>query len=168
MAALTGDNARGLRDRALVLLGFAGAFRRSELVALNLEDLEFCYQGLQITIRKSETKQEGEGATIAIAPGSFAWSSPMPRHGAILNLGRPLAAGDHIEGMPLSTLGVVALGATHPPRSTQLRRQLLLQHAAGLDDAPMSPRRPLVRRQLEAVSPGFAIASHHLENRFEV
>src|ERR1700676_4419940 len=36
--------------------------------------------------------------------------------------------------MPLSTLRVVALGATHPPRSTQLRRQLLLQHAAGLDE----------------------------------
>ena len=52
----------------------------------------------------------------------------------ILNLGGPLADGDHIEDMPLSTLRVVALGATHPPRSTQLRRQLLLQHAAGLDE----------------------------------
>ena len=39
-----------------------------------------------------------------------------------------------LEDMPLSTLRVVALGATHPPRSTQLRRQLLLQHAAGLDE----------------------------------
>ena len=55
-------------------------------------------------------------------------------HGAILNLGRPLANGNHIEDMPLSTLGVVALGATHPPRSAQLRHQLLLQHAAGLDE----------------------------------
>src|SRR5215469_14006288 len=59
---------------------------------------------------------------------------PMPWHGAILNLGRPLADGDHIEDMPLSTLRVVAVGATHPPRSTQMRRQLLLQHAAGLDE----------------------------------
>src|SRR6476660_852447 len=39
-----------------------------------------------------------------------------------------------IPDSPLSTLRVVALGATHPPRSTQLRRQLLLQHAAGLDE----------------------------------
>ena len=61
-------------------------------------------------------------------------SFPMPRHGAILNLGGPLADGDHIEDMSLSTLRVVALGATHPPRSTQLRRQFLLQHAAGLDE----------------------------------
>src|SRR5262245_64186196 len=58
----------------------------------------------------------------------------MPRHGAILNLGRPLADGDHIDDMPLSTLRVVALGATHPPRSTQMRRQLLLQHTAGLNE----------------------------------
>ena len=49
-------------------------------------------------------------------------SFPMPRHGAILNLGGPLANGDHIEDMPLSTLGAVAVGATHPPCSPQLRR----------------------------------------------
>ena len=53
---------------------------------------------------------------------------------AILNLGRPFANGDHIEDMPLSTLGVVVLGTTHPPRGTQLRRQLFLQHATGLDE----------------------------------
>src|ERR1700758_4206055 len=39
-----------------------------------------------------------------------------------------------IRPCPLSAVGVMALGATHPPRSTQLRRQLLLQHAAGLDE----------------------------------
>jgi hypothetical protein len=50
----------------------------------------------------------------------------MPRHSAILNLGGPLADGDHIEEMPLSTLRVVALGVTHPPRSTQLRRGFCL------------------------------------------
>ena len=61
-------------------------------------------------------------------------SFPMPRHGAILNLGGALANRNHIEDMPLSTFRVVALGATHPPRSTQLRRQLLLQHAAGLNE----------------------------------
>ena len=58
----------------------------------------------------------------------------MARHGAILNLGRPLMNGDHIEDMSLTTLRIVALGATHPPRSTQMCRQLLLQHAAGLDE----------------------------------
>jgi site-specific recombinase XerD len=72
MVALAGEGLRGLRDRALLLLGFAGAFRRSELVALNLEDLEFCEHGLLVTIRKSKTDQEGDGATIAIGRGSSA------------------------------------------------------------------------------------------------
>jgi site-specific recombinase XerD len=72
MVALAGDGPRGLRDRALLLLGFAGAFRRSELVALNLEDFEFCDHGLLVLIRKSKTDQEGLGATIAIARGSVA------------------------------------------------------------------------------------------------
>ena len=72
MAAATGKSVRGLRDRAMLLLGFAGAFRRSELVALDFSDLEFCNGGLRITIRRSKTDQEGDGATIAIAAGSFA------------------------------------------------------------------------------------------------
>src|SRR5256885_6666372 len=57
---------KGLRDRALLLLGFAGAFRRSELVALDIADLSFCEGGLRVMIRRSKTGQEGEGATIAI------------------------------------------------------------------------------------------------------
>jgi site-specific recombinase XerD len=63
---------KGLRDCALLLLGFAGAFRRSELVALDVGDLQFCSDGLRVTIRKSKTDQEGFGTTIAIAPGSIA------------------------------------------------------------------------------------------------
>jgi site-specific recombinase XerD len=72
MAATTGDGARGLRDRALLPLGFAGAFRRSELVALDASDIQFCDGGLRVRIRRSKTDQEGESSTIAIVPGSFA------------------------------------------------------------------------------------------------
>ena len=61
MAANTGLGLKGLRDRALLLLGFAGAFRRSELVALNLEDIEEMPDGMKITIRHSKTDQEGAG-----------------------------------------------------------------------------------------------------------
>src|SRR6516164_2569650 len=75
-----------------------------------------------------------EGGDVRIVRSGKKVSFPMPRHSAILNLGGPLADGDHIEDMSLSTLRVVALGVTHPPRSTQLCRQLLLQHAAGLDE----------------------------------
>jgi site-specific recombinase XerD len=63
---------KGKRDRALILLGFAGAFRRSELVALDVEHLEFCDSGLRVTIRRSKTDQEAAGQTIAIVRGSIA------------------------------------------------------------------------------------------------
>jgi integrase len=57
---------KGIRDRALLLLGFAGAFRRSELVSLNVEDLEFVDRGLLVNLRRSKTDQEGEGRKLAI------------------------------------------------------------------------------------------------------
>jgi integrase len=55
-----------------LLLGFAGAFRRSELVALDVADLQFCDSGLRVTIRKSKPDQEAMEAMIAIARGSIA------------------------------------------------------------------------------------------------
>jgi integrase len=70
--ANTGDGLIALRDRALLLLGFAGAFRRSELVALDCADIEETEAGIKVTIRRSKTDQEGEGATIAIVRGMVA------------------------------------------------------------------------------------------------
>jgi integrase len=52
------------------LLGFAGAFRRSELVALDVADLQETEDGLRVTIRRSKTDQEGQGATTAIIRGN--------------------------------------------------------------------------------------------------
>ena len=72
MVALAPESLAGLRDRALLLLGFAGAFRRSELVALFVADITETETGLLVTIRRSKTDQEGEGATIAIARGDVA------------------------------------------------------------------------------------------------
>jgi integrase len=57
---------RGLRDRALILIGFAGALRRSELAALQREDVEERSDGLLVTIPESKTDQEGEGQQVAI------------------------------------------------------------------------------------------------------
>jgi site-specific recombinase XerD len=56
----------GLRDRALLLLGFAGAFRRSELVALDVEHLRRQRQGFSVHIARSKTDQEGQGQSVAI------------------------------------------------------------------------------------------------------
>jgi integrase len=69
MALAAAEGLKVTRDRALLLLGFAGAFRRSELVALNVADLEETEGGLKITIRRSKTDQEGHGETIAIIRG---------------------------------------------------------------------------------------------------
>ncbi len=59
----------GLRDRALLLVGMAGAFRRSELVGLDMADLETAPEGILATVRQSKTDQEGAGMTKAIAYG---------------------------------------------------------------------------------------------------
>ena len=67
----------GLRDRALLLLGFAGAFRRSELVSLDVSDLEFSQAGLIVTLRKSKTDQEGKSRRIGIPFGSSEATCPV-------------------------------------------------------------------------------------------
>ena len=58
--------AKGLRDRALLLFGFAGAFRRSELVALSTWNFEYREEGVKVTIEASKTDQEAQGQAIAI------------------------------------------------------------------------------------------------------
>lgn len=60
----------GLRNRALLLLGFAAALRRSEIVDLKVNDLERRPRGLIVTIRRSKTDQEGRGQTIAVPNGA--------------------------------------------------------------------------------------------------
>ena len=57
---------KGVRDKALLLVGFFGAFRNSELVGLNIEDVEFTPEGAILTLRKSKTDQEGRGREVAI------------------------------------------------------------------------------------------------------
>jgi integrase len=61
-----GDSLKDVRDRALLLLGFAGGFRRSELVGLDVTDIEMVRQGIIITLRHSKTDQEGAGRKIGI------------------------------------------------------------------------------------------------------
>lgn len=67
----------GTRDRALVLLGFAGAFRRSELVGLDVEDCLFGKDGLTVTLRRSKTDQIGVGRRIGIPYGSNPETCPV-------------------------------------------------------------------------------------------
>ena len=66
-----------VRDRALLLAGFAGAFRRSELVGLDVGDLEFNSAGLIVTIRRSKTDQEGQGRKVGLPYGSTPATCPV-------------------------------------------------------------------------------------------
>lgn len=69
MARINSDSLQGKRDRALLLLGFAGAFRRSELVAITVEDLTFSDEGVDVFLPKSKTDQEAKGQSVAILNG---------------------------------------------------------------------------------------------------
>ncbi|MCX7016750.1 MAG: site-specific integrase [Candidatus Sumerlaeota bacterium] len=69
MLAATPEGLLGLRDRALLLVGFAGAFRRSELVGLDVEDVEWRPEGMAVTIRRSKTDPEGHGRRVGIPLG---------------------------------------------------------------------------------------------------
>jgi site-specific recombinase XerD len=72
-----GDSLLGVRNRALLVLGFAAALRRSELVALDVGDLEFTTDGLVVHIRRSKTDGEGEGAKIGVPYGSHSATCPV-------------------------------------------------------------------------------------------
>lgn len=71
------DDLQTVRNRALLLLGFAGALRRSELVGLQHDNVRFTDDGLVLTIRQSKTDQEREGQTIGIPYGSHPETCPV-------------------------------------------------------------------------------------------
>lgn len=77
MIALLDKDLAGIRDRALLLFGFAGALRRSELVALNLGDLQLTDAGIIVTVRRGKTDQAGRGRKIGIPHGQYEATCPV-------------------------------------------------------------------------------------------
>ncbi len=63
------DSLRALRDRAILLLGFAAALRRSELSAIDCSHLRFTPEGLIVTLPRRKTDQDGEGTEIGVPSG---------------------------------------------------------------------------------------------------
>ena len=68
---------QGLRDKALLLLGFSGALRRSELVGVDVEDLALCKEGLVVTIQKSKTDQYSYGRKVGVCFGEHEDTCPV-------------------------------------------------------------------------------------------
>ncbi len=77
-AAIADDTLHGRRNRAMLLLGFAAALRRSELVALDVADLTFLRsRGVVVTVRRSKTDQTGAGAEVAVPYGATTDTCPV-------------------------------------------------------------------------------------------
>lgn len=129
--ATRGDTTKGIRDAAILALGFAGAFRRSELSALNIEDLKWTVRDgeeiLILNVRRSKTDQEAQGMLKAIFPGHDEAASPTSL------LKRWLALVEPQEG-PLFRRVLKSGQVTDERLSAQSMRLVVLQaaSAAGL------------------------------------
>ncbi len=122
MAPVASARLADLRDRALLLLGFAGAFRRSELVALDIEDIEETKEGLRVMIRRGKTDQEGKGTVIAIVRGAV--TCPVAAYRAWIETAhistgpvfRPIAKGGRIKATRLTDRSVAKIIKAHAAR----------------------------------------------------
>ena len=77
MCGIQGEDLQGIRDSALLLVGFAGALRRSELVGLDVADVIPADGGTILTLRRSKTDQEGAGRQVGIPYGSHRETCPV-------------------------------------------------------------------------------------------
>ena len=96
LATIAGDGVRAVRDRAILALGMAGAFRRSELAAMQLAELKFVASGLRVTVSRSKRDQEALGQTVAIPEGRFIRPVSLVKEwlaAAKLNESAPIAQG---------------------------------------------------------------------------
>lgn len=115
MARIAPETLQGKRDRALLLLGFAGAFRRSELVAITVEDLTFSEEGVDVFLPKSKTDQEAKGQSVAVLNGKALKPADRLREwleAAEINSGpifRRINRGDHLTDEPLTAQSVALI-----------------------------------------------------------
>ena len=111
------DSLIGRRDRALLLVGFCGAFRRSELVGIDVNDLQLRSQGLEVTIRRSKTDQFGIGRKVGIPYTSTPETCPV-RSLQVWMKASGITAGPLFRAVTKE--GKVRLGRLVPMRSQEL------------------------------------------------
>lgn len=127
------ETLRGLRDRAALTVGFGGALRRSELVALNRGDVEFDPRGLIISIRRSKTDQDGVGVRLALPRGKHTSTCPVRNLEAWLDA---VGDGDARDPLWLVVYGAQGDALTDQRMSVQAVNRLAKRAAAvaGLDE----------------------------------
>ncbi|WP_082449589.1 site-specific integrase [Sphingomonas sp. Leaf67] len=119
LRAIDGDGLRSARDRAVLALGMAAALRRSEIVALTLDDVELVPEGLKVIIRGSKTDQERAGVVIAVPEGRrirpkallLAWMKEAAHEDGPLF--RKLTPGDRLTDRGMSDRAVARLVQKH-------------------------------------------------------
>lgn len=116
MSAALGDTLADHRDRALLLLGFAAALRRQEIVALDVEDLQIHPSGMEVTVRRSKTDQTGDGHLIPVRAATdpvccparawSAWRTAVGSEGgpAFRNIDRHGNVGDRLSDRAVSLI----------------------------------------------------------------
>jgi len=133
MVARLPDSLLGQRDAALLLIGFAGAFRRSEVVALDVADLQLRDEGYLVLIRRSKVDQTGQGRWIGIPYGEHPQTCP------VLALQRWLTASGITDGAVFR--GVNRHGQLASARLSKRAIADIVKHAAaaaGLDPSRYS------------------------------
>ena len=111
------DGILGTRDRALLLVGFSSACRRSELVGLDHQDVQPTSDGLVLTLRRSKTDQEGAGRSIGVPYGSDPNTCPVRSLAAWLDASgitagpifRPINRHGHVGSSRLSDRSVALI-----------------------------------------------------------
>ena len=123
---------KAARDKAILLIGFAGAFRRSELVALTVEDITPHAHGIELRIIRSKTDQEGEGRSVFVPLAKSEERCPVIALRAWLELAG-ISAGPLFRPVNRHDLlvGEVALS----PQSVALVVKASMKHAKGVDAA---------------------------------
>jgi hypothetical protein len=119
----------GLRDRALLLVGFAGALRRAELAAIRVEHLEPCERGLRLTLPHSKGERSGRGVTVALPYGATAlcpvralrsWQDAAGiTAGAVFRRIWTPPRGRDGRNTPLPRVGTMAIDAAPSPGSSR-------------------------------------------------
>ena len=148
--------ARGRRDRALLLIGFAGAFRRSELVALQVKDVAIVAGGLRLRLRRSKNDQAGTGAEVGLPRGRHPETCPVRAFNEWQAVARrktgPLFR-------RISTAGRIGENALHPDA---VRR--ILAHRAGLAGLKLAG---VERLSAHALRVGFITEAYNMGVRDE-